>query len=210
MDEDAGEKKSSTDVLKAQLAALEAEAKSLGIDTNALPDQALSAGTRGGYRGRGGHRGRAAYVPRGRGGYRGRGGAPFGGAAGGGVMRLDNRPKSISLTGVDFSNAEKEESLRQYLLVCRNFLTFLASISHPLRRKSSLHVDTDYHTGSRTTNIPPDNIRGYNNNVQRTLRSRDFHVQNTRQRHPRRRKSRYGVGQDCSCTCFHHSIINYR
>lgn len=75
---------SSTDALKAQLAALEAEAQSLGIDTTALPDQALGAGSRGGYRGRGaGFRGRGT-APRGfRGGYRGRGGAPFGGAAGG-------------------------------------------------------------------------------------------------------------------------------
>jgi hypothetical protein len=108
---------SQTDALKAQLAALEAEAQSLGIDTTALPNQALGAGIRGGYRGRGGgFRGRGV-APRGfRGSYRGRG-APFGGTTGGSVMRLDNRPKTISLTGADFTASEKEEALRQYLLV---------------------------------------------------------------------------------------------
>ena len=101
-----------TDALRAQLAALEAEAKSLGIDPNATEDS--WSGGRG--RGRGGYRGRGTFAPRGsRGGYRGRGGAPY--ARGGGAYNLDNRPKKIGLTGVDFSNPDKDESLRQYLLV---------------------------------------------------------------------------------------------
>jgi RNA-binding protein 26 len=110
-----GENKSvaQTEALKAQLAALEAEAQSLGIDTS-LSDES-SWGGRGRGRGRGGYRGRGAYVPRGfRGGYRGRGGAPLGG---GGVYKLDNRPKTIGLSGIDFSEAQKNESLREYLLV---------------------------------------------------------------------------------------------
>jgi RNA-binding protein 26 len=103
-----------TDVLKAQLAALEAEAKSLGIDPNA-PEDSWSGRGRG--RGRGGYRGRGTFAPRGfRGGYRGRGGAPY--ARGGGAYNLDNRPKKVGLSGVDFSDPDKDESLRQYLLVC--------------------------------------------------------------------------------------------
>lgn len=109
------EKQSSqTEALKAQLAALEAEAKSLGIDPT-LGDDAPWSG-RG--RGRGTYRGRAGFVPRGfrgsdRGAYRGRGGASLGG----GGYKLDNRPKKVALTGVDFTEPEKDESLRQYLLV---------------------------------------------------------------------------------------------
>jgi RNA-binding protein 26 len=105
-------KSSQTETLRAQLAALEAEAMSLGIDPSAEDSSS--------YRGRGrgrGFRGRGAFIPRGfRGGYRGRGGAaPYTG--GNNAYKLDNRPKKIGLTGVDFSNPEKDESLRQYLLV---------------------------------------------------------------------------------------------
>ncbi len=113
-----GKVTSQTEALKAQLAALEAEAKSLGLDT-ALTDD-TSWGGRGRGRGRGGYRGRGTFVPRGtrgfdRGGFRGRGGAPFSG--GGAAYKLDNRPKKVALTGVDFTNPDKDESLRQYLLV---------------------------------------------------------------------------------------------
>ncbi|RAL13777.1 CCCH zinc finger and RRM domain protein [Aspergillus homomorphus CBS 101889] len=112
-----------TKQLRAQLAALEAEAKSLGIDPSA------SAGP-GGYRGRGrGGFGRGGYAPRGRGGgydassssssyYRGGGGGyrGRGGMAGrGGVLRLDNRPKRVAVSGVEF-NSEKDEALRQFLI----------------------------------------------------------------------------------------------
>jgi hypothetical protein len=109
---------SQTETLKAQLAALEDEARSLGIDTSFTDDTSL-----GGYqgRGRGGFRGgyrgsRGTYAPRGfRGGYRGRGNTPF--VAGGRSFNLDNRTKKVGLTGIDFSDAEKDECLRQYLLV---------------------------------------------------------------------------------------------
>ncbi|KAH7314129.1 hypothetical protein BKA65DRAFT_116330 [Rhexocercosporidium sp. MPI-PUGE-AT-0058] len=106
--------KSETDALKAQLAALEAEAQSLGIDTS-LSDS-NSWGGRGRGRGRGGYRGRGEYVPRGyRGGYRGRGG-PTNFAAAGRSFNLDNRPKTVSLTGVDFTDSAKDETLREYLM----------------------------------------------------------------------------------------------
>jgi RNA-binding protein 26 len=108
------EPKSQTDILKAQLAALEAEAQSLGLPTDYSDDSSWASRGRG--RGRGGYRGRAAYVPRGyRGGYRGRGGAPF--VPGGRSFNLDNRPKKIGVTGIDFTNPQKDESLREYLLV---------------------------------------------------------------------------------------------
>jgi len=108
---------SANQALKEKLAALEAEAKSLGIDPDAVGDDAnLGYLGRGRGRGRGGYRGRGAIVPRGaRGGYRGRGAAPF--VRGGGAFSLDNRPKKVGLTGVDFSDPNKDESLRQHLLV---------------------------------------------------------------------------------------------
>jgi hypothetical protein len=105
--------------LRAQLAALEAEAKSMGIDPE-NGDQG-SFPSRGRGRGRGGYRGRGAYAPRGRGGYdpsfrggyRGRG-APRGGR--GGVLRLDNRPKRVAISGVQFDSA-RDEALRTFLVV---------------------------------------------------------------------------------------------
>jgi RNA-binding protein 26 len=111
-------KTSQTEALKAQLARLEAEAASLGLPglDQPLTDDS-SYGYRGRGRGRGGYRGRGTYAPRGyRGGgaYRGRGGAPF---AGGRAYNLDNRPKKIALTGVDFTDQSKDESLRSCLLV---------------------------------------------------------------------------------------------
>jgi len=115
-----------TEALKAQLAALEAEAQSLGIDTS-LTDDSWSGRGRG--RGRGGYRGRGAFVPRGyRGGYRGRGGATFG--AGPSTYKLDNRTKKVGLTGIDFSDPEKDESLRQYLLVSFKSFTPFSRSSH--------------------------------------------------------------------------------
>ena len=104
---------SQTEALKAQLAALEAEAKSLGIDPDA-PEDSWSSRGRG--RGRGGYRGRGSFAPRGfRGSYRGRGGTSY--ARGGGTYNLDNRPKKIGISGVDFTDPMKDESLRQFLLV---------------------------------------------------------------------------------------------
>lgn len=103
-----------TKSLRAQLAALEAEARGLGIDP-----ESSGQSFRGRGRGIGGFRGRGrGFDPssRGslRGSYRGRG-APRGGGRGG-VLRLDNRPKRVAISGVDF-NPEKDEALRQYLIV---------------------------------------------------------------------------------------------
>ena len=114
-----GDKKESkhTEALKRQLASLEAEAKSMGLDT-ALSDDTWAPRGRG--RGRGAYRGRGGFVPRGRGfdpsrgGYRGRG-APFG-RGGGGAFKLDNRTKRVAVSGTEF-DASKDEALRQYLLV---------------------------------------------------------------------------------------------
>ncbi|KAK2740548.1 hypothetical protein FQN57_006052 [Myotisia sp. PD_48] len=105
---------SQTAALRSQLAALEAEAKILGIDPNSQADPSYSRG-RG--RGFGVPRGRGGFPPRGRGydpshrGQRGRGG--FRGR--GGVLRLDNRPKRVAISGVNF-DANSDEALRQYLL----------------------------------------------------------------------------------------------
>lgn len=104
-----------TKQLRAQLAALEAEAKSMGLD----PEADSSAG-RGGYRGRGGFRGRGTFRGRGgydpnfRGGSRGRGG--LGARGRGGVLRLDNRPRRVAVSGVAL-NSDKDEALRQHLMV---------------------------------------------------------------------------------------------
>lgn len=104
-----------TKQLRAQLAALEAEAKSLGIDpNNPQPSTSFRGRGRGApYRGRGGFppRGRG-YDPSFRGGFRGRG--AFRGR--GGVLRLDNRPKRVAVSGVEFDSS-KDEALRQYLIV---------------------------------------------------------------------------------------------
>ena len=117
-----------TEALRAQLEALEAEAKSLGIDHPADPySTSYSARGRGTFRARAGSfrgatRGvsyHSPYVPPGAGkpyvsGYRGRGVANASKGRGG-AMRLDNRPKRVS---VRFGVVEgADEALRQYLLV---------------------------------------------------------------------------------------------
>ncbi|KAL5332656.1 hypothetical protein BJX70DRAFT_383540, partial [Aspergillus crustosus] len=102
-----------TKQLRAQLAALEAEAKSLGLDPNNNPEASSS------FRGRG--RGRGGYQPRGRGGYdpsfrgRGRGRGGFAARGRGGVLRLDNRPKRVAVSGVK-PNSEQDEAFRQFLI----------------------------------------------------------------------------------------------
>ncbi len=127
--ENGGEKQSpsQTEALKAQLAALEAEARSLGIDS-ALSDDTGSSfrGRGGGWRGRGAtsYRGRGSYMPRGRGydpsrgggSYRGRGGMPYAWSGRGGANKLDNRTKKVAVSGVEF-DTQKDEALRQHLLV---------------------------------------------------------------------------------------------
>lgn len=105
-----------TDKLRAQLAALEEEAKSLGLDPNAVEESGPWA-----FRGRG--RGRGSY--RGRHGSRGFRGGYRGGYHSGredvhaayAAYSLDNRPKRVLITGIDFTEREKDEMLRQYLLV---------------------------------------------------------------------------------------------
>lgn len=130
-----------TVALRAQLEALEEEAKFLGID------QASETGS---FRGRGSFRSRAttfrgaglgrgvvrgggytsAYVPPGAGkpyvtGYRGRGGAVPVWGRGGATMKLDNRPKKVAVGGVDgIGGGERNEALRQYLLVSTLLLSF--------------------------------------------------------------------------------------
>lgn len=118
----ASNEESEIERLKAVLASKKAEAERIGAlgSDSALSDDTYSWRGRG--RGRGGYRGRGTFTPRGgyrgfdRGGYRGgRGGAPF--VVGGGAYNLDNRPKKVSLTGVDFTDPLKNESLREHLLV---------------------------------------------------------------------------------------------
>jgi hypothetical protein len=105
-----------TEALRAQLAALEAEARQMGLDPDAMDAPSPPWPTRGGYgRGRGSWRGASPYTPRGsyRGSYRGRTDVHAAYAA----YSLDNRPKKMVLTGVDFTVSEKDETLRQYLFV---------------------------------------------------------------------------------------------
>lgn len=109
---DANGGSSGTDMLRAQLAALEQEAKILGIDPNAADDGGV-AGSRGGFRGGRGYRGRGGFTPRGRGSLRGQGARHAAYAQ----FSLDNRPKKLAVTGVDFTPADKDEVLRHFLLV---------------------------------------------------------------------------------------------
>lgn len=120
--DDSSKPKSTSEALRAQLAALEAEAMELGIDPDAPPSEnetapsprGASRGGRGGYpsyRSRG-------YAPRGfRGGFRGGRGNNHALYA---MYSVDNRPKRVTLTGVDFTIPEKDEMLRQYLFVSRS------------------------------------------------------------------------------------------
>ncbi|KAF3360206.1 30S ribosomal protein S10 [Verticillium dahliae VDG1] len=105
--EDGTDGSSNNEVLRAQLAALEEEAKYLGLDPNA-DDVSTYGGFRGGYRGRG----------RGRGAHRGRGGHVVDRAAVYAAFEqytLDNRTRVVEVSGVDFSDSEKDEALRQHL-----------------------------------------------------------------------------------------------
>ncbi|KAI5921267.1 hypothetical protein F4810DRAFT_372780 [Camillea tinctor] len=105
-----------TEALRAQLAALEAEANVLGIDPEQEEGAAWSARGRG--RGRV-YRGRGTFPPRasrGSYGYRGRGGGGVEARhAAYAAFSLDNRPKIVALSGVDFTIPERDEALRQYL-----------------------------------------------------------------------------------------------
>lgn len=102
--------------LRAKLALLESEAKILGIDPDAAESPVGSFPARGG-----GYRGRGGFPPRGRGRGGGRGG--FGNGEGRHAAyaqySIDNRPKKLAITGVDFSLPEKDEGLRHFLLVSK-------------------------------------------------------------------------------------------
>ncbi|KAI1133713.1 hypothetical protein F5Y10DRAFT_228395 [Nemania abortiva] len=112
-----------TEALRAQLAALEQEANQLGINPNDNHDDAPPWASRGRGRGRG-YRGRGAFAPRalrGSYGYRGRGGTVEARHAAYAAYSLDNRPKIVALSGVDFTTAENDEALRQYLFSVGEF-----------------------------------------------------------------------------------------
>ncbi|ORY65129.1 uncharacterized protein BCR38DRAFT_368143 [Pseudomassariella vexata] len=114
-----GAKPSQAETLRAKLAELEAEANSLGLDADAVQEEASSWAPRGRGRGRRPfYRGRGSFPPRasrGGYGYRGRGGAGVDVHAAYAAYSLDNRPKIIALTGVDFTDPSKDEALRHYL-----------------------------------------------------------------------------------------------
>ncbi|KAG6062936.1 hypothetical protein E4U32_001784 [Claviceps aff. humidiphila group G2b] len=134
---------SSADLLRAKLAALEQEAKMLGID----PDAAAAEHPpfRGGYRGRG-YRGRGAFgAYRGRGGAGAAAGAAAAAAAGGSSFQdpagrhaayaqfsIDNRPRRLAVKGVDFTPSERDEQLRHFLLNLGEFesVDTSASVTH--------------------------------------------------------------------------------
>ena len=105
-----------TKALRQKVAELEAEAKSLGLDS-ALSDYTPRGRGRG--RGRGSYRGWAGFAGRASGNdsFRGRGRGAFG-ARGGGKYNLDNRTKTVAISGVDLT-PERDEALRQHLLVVR-------------------------------------------------------------------------------------------
>ncbi|KAI2469986.1 hypothetical protein F4781DRAFT_201616 [Annulohypoxylon bovei var. microspora] len=103
---------SQTEALRAQLAALEEEANVLGIDPDAVKDEFSSWSPRGRGRGSRGYRARGRYTTSARGGYKGGIDARHAAYA---VYSLDNRPKVLALSGVDFTNPENDEALRQYL-----------------------------------------------------------------------------------------------
>jgi hypothetical protein len=109
--------------LREQLAKLEAEAEALGIDPNAPAEESFyiyrGRGTgrdfsSRGYFGRG--RGYTPYQPA-RGSYRG---LPFVRGRCSAVRKLDNRPRNIAISGVEF-DAGKEEMLRAYLVSVGEF-----------------------------------------------------------------------------------------
>lgn len=130
------EESEQTSGLRAQLAKLEAEAKELGIDPDAPETNGYDnfGGTphrgRGGFRGRGRGRGRGFYQP-----YRGGwGGSP---ARCAGVMRLDNRPKTIAVSFTNDSSYDaNDEALRQFLLF--NSMEATAIAKHPDKDDTAL------------------------------------------------------------------------
>ncbi|RMZ00977.1 hypothetical protein D0860_07789 [Hortaea werneckii] len=132
-----GDENPQTRSLKEQLAKLEAEAKSLGID----PDNLSVAGSHSMsngystslYRGRGGYRGRRGmsyHQPS----YRGGHGGAF--APRRSAIALDNRPKTLAVTFEAGDYEEHEEKLRQYLMF--NGMESASLARHPERGDTAL------------------------------------------------------------------------
>ncbi|KAK4204976.1 hypothetical protein QBC40DRAFT_261275 [Triangularia verruculosa] len=131
-----------SEALRAQLARLEEEARQIGIDPHADLDMAEDGSEagwgppRGGHCGRGRATWRGAYVPRARGyaprgfrgGYRGRADVHAAYAA----YSLDNRPKKVVVTGIGFTEGQRDEQLRQYLFGVGEF-THINHSSDPPR-----------------------------------------------------------------------------
>lgn len=126
----ADEPATETEQLRAKLAALESEAKILGIDPDGIDES--TAGTdysasypRGGYRGRG--RGRGSRG-RGRGVFRGGAGLLGDRHAAYAQYSLDNRPRRIAIKGADFSIPETDEKLRHFFLVRLTYLLIISPL----------------------------------------------------------------------------------
>ncbi|KAL9104029.1 MAG: hypothetical protein Q9163_000968 [Psora crenata] len=127
--EDDANVSANTKLLRAKLAELEAEAKSLGIDQSADDHHAPRGRGLGRGRGRGSYRGWEGFAGRGSyDHYRGspRGWGPFRGY-GGGKYNLDLRTKKVGVSGVEWTS-ERDEALRQHLLGVGEFE---AIDSHP-------------------------------------------------------------------------------
>lgn len=116
-----------TKALRAQLAQLEEEAKTLGIDPNAAVSD--WSGPHSFYRGRG--RGRGGF----RGRFRGRG-SYHTSYRGGAVKRLDNRPKTVCVAFADGTYGDHEEALRSHLLI--NATESATLHKHPGRADAAL------------------------------------------------------------------------
>lgn len=124
-----------TEVLRATLAKLQEEARLMGVNPDVEEDAMISTYSSSGYYPRGGGGG---YY-HGRGGYAARGSSFRGGRGGGrgnihaayAAFSLDNRPRKVALSGVDFSAPEKDEALRQHLFVSYHFPFFGRHSSSP-------------------------------------------------------------------------------
>ncbi|MBE7180070.1 MAG: hypothetical protein INR71_02485, partial [Terriglobus roseus] len=138
------EKKRATEALRERLAAIEAQAESLGLKGQEDASSASSfTSFRGRGRGRGDFRARGRYSTRGRGAPSWRGGYQAFGHAGtpqGGVVRLDNRPRSLVVAlskddeGAEWTAAH-DEALRSYLF---NGYEVEAVGPHPERRDAQV------------------------------------------------------------------------
>ncbi|KAK4506092.1 hypothetical protein PRZ48_004057 [Zasmidium cellare] len=136
-----------TKALKEQLAKLEAEAVSLGIDPDAATISfdsypSYTPRGRGGWRGRPRGRGRGGYNPSFRGGW--------GGARGGAVMRLDNRPKTVAVSFSEGTYSDHDEALRQWLLF--NGSESATLTRHPNKQDAALVAFPERYLGENFMN----------------------------------------------------------